>query len=449
MSLEILNRLASEAAVKSLLTALNCPLYLVGGAVRDALLSKEPDELDFTCPLNPDAMISRFESSGMRTIPTGIKHQTVTVVIDGKNIEVTSFRTAGMNPEGGLKLGLSIEQDLSYRDFTINALAFDIQNQVLIDPHNGKADLNAKKLRAVGDAKVRFSEDPLRVMRLLRFHSVLDFEIDPLTLDAAKHYSNAVSNCSIERVREEFNKLLLGVNPESALTLMQEMGIMNFFIPEFSACYGFEQNKFHHKDVFFHTIEVLNNSRADLTLRLAAFFHDIGKPPSLNVDDQGDRHFYKHEKIGADLTREIMLRLKYSNQQIDDVTCLVDTHMRPIQAGKPGLRRLLRDTGEVYPLWRELKEADSLAVRLDVDVFKCDLAKFDQEIEDIKSAPDVSPLANLALKGADLIEMGITPSPIFGQVLRALHEKVLDEPELNDKETLKALAKELLSRLPN
>ena len=449
MGIEDLKTLSKQEQIKLLLEALECPMYIIGGAVRDALLSKEIKELDLTCPLAPESMITKLESKGLKTVPTGLKHQTVTVVINDQNIEITSFRSSGMNPEGGLKLGKSIEEDLSYRDFTINAIAYDVNDDRIIDPFQGKRDLALKKLCCVGNPTERFQEDPLRVMRLLRFYSQLDFEIDNTTHIAAKSFSKDVANCSIERIREEFNKLLIGINSESALTKMQELGIMDFFIPEFSACFGFEQNKFHAKDVFFHTLEVVNSTRPDLTLRLGAFFHDIGKPPSLSTDEQGERHFYKHEKIGAELTKVIMTRLKYSNKLIEEVSCLVDTHMRPIDAGKPGLRRLLRDTADIFPLWRELKEADSLAVKIDPVVLKNNLEKFDQEIAEIKSAPDVSPLANLALKGNDLIEMGMSPSPIFGVILRALHEKVLDQPELNDKEILKKLALELASGLAN
>ena len=430
--------------VSAITNALNTECFIVGGIVRYALLGEEKGDIDLSCKLSPKEMLDRLKD--FRTIPTGLQHQTITVVNDKgnkENIEITSFRDLGMRPEGGLVLGESIEQDLSCRDFTINALAYDINNKKVIDPHSGKKDLENKVIRAVKDPNLRFSEDPLRIMRMLRFCSELDFEIDAETLNAAKELYQELKKCSIERVREEFNKLLIGKNPEKAITLMQEIGIMELFIPEFSKCYLFEQNKFHHKDVFFHTLDVIENTKPELKLRLSAFFHDIGKPPSLSIDDKGERHFYKHEHIGAKMTEAIMKRLKYSKKLTNEVSTLVNTHMRPTSAGKPGLRRLLRDTENVFEEWRMLKEADSLAVRDDVEVLNQELKDFDLAIECVKNESFESPYANLAINGDDLIELGLKPSILFKQILNTLHEKVLDKPELNNKKELTKIAREI------
>ena len=232
---------------------------------------------------------------------------------------------------------------------------------------------------------------------------------------------------------------------------MQEIGIMEIFIPEFSKCHGFEQNKFHHKDVFFHTLDVIENCAVkstakpedDLKLRLSAFFHDIGKPPTLSTDEQGERHFYKHEHIGAKMTEEIMKRLKYSKKLTNEVSILVNTHMRPTSAGKPGLRRLLRDTENVFNEWRILKEADSLAVRDDIEVLDQELKDFDLALEEVRNESFESPYANLAINGEDLIKLGLKPSILFKQILNTLHEKVLDKPELNNKEELTKMAREI------
>ncbi len=431
--------------ISRIVSALDSKCYIVGGMVRNALLNIEKGDIDLTCKLSPEDMLERL--SDFRVIPTGLQHQTITVVNnieesdDKENIEITSFRTLGMSPEGGLKLGESIEEDLSCRDFNINAIAYDIKNNRIIDPYNGLKDLENKVIQAVQDPKTRFSEDPLRIMRMLRFSSELDFEIESSTLGAAKDLYLELKKCSIERIREEFSKLLIGKNPSRAIALMQEIGIMDLFIPEFSTCYSFEQNKYHHKDVFFHTLDVIENIEPKLLLRLSAFFHDIGKPPSLSVDEQGERHFYKHEHIGADMTKEIMKRLKYPNKLTKEVAILVHTHMRPTQAGKPGLRRILRDTEPVFSEWRKLKEADSLAVRDDVEELNKELQEFDIAIEEVKNESFESPFANLAINGDDLIELGLEPSIQFKEILSELQEDVLDNPELNNKAELIKRAK--------
>jgi len=440
---KILENIAKK--VSSITNALNTECFIVGGIVRNALLGKEQGDIDLTCDLSPEEMLNRLKD--FRTIPTGLQHQTITVVNDDKeNIEITSFRDLGMSPEGGLVLGQSIEQDLACRDFTINALAYNIKTKKIIDPYSGAQDLENKLIRAVIDPDLRFKEDPLRIMRMLRFCSELDFEINTETLEAANKYYLELKKCSVERVREEFNKLLIGENPTKAITLMQEIGIMEMFIPEFSKCYQFEQNKFHHKDVFFHTLDVIENSSPDLKLRLSSFFHDIGKPPSLSVDEKGERHFYKHEHIGAEMTKEIMKRLKYSNKLIKEVSILVNTHMRPTSAGKPGLRRLLRDTESVFNEWRELKEADSLAVRDDVEVLNQELKDFDLAIEAVRNESFESPYANLAINGDDLIELGLKPSILFKNILNTLQEKVLDKPELNNKKELIKITQEIIAK---
>ena len=210
------------------------------------------------------------------------------------------------------------------------------------------------------------------------------------------------------------------------------------------------QNRFHSADVFVHTLDVVEKTRSDLVLRLSALFHDVGKPHTITIDEvTGDRHFFKHETVGAEITAKALSRLKYSNEINDATSALVRLHMRPTDCGVPGLRRLIRDTGELYPTWRELKEADTLATNVDAERFLTQLKEFDERITEIMKGPELSPLSALALKGKDLMAMGIPESPKIGVILRYLHEKVLDNPELNTVDGLsKIIATDFSELLP-
>lgn len=421
------------------------PLYLVGGTVRDAMLKRPPKDLDFASGLTPTELVELLEAAGIRVIPTGLQHQTVTVLpVDGlPSVEITTFRSKGMRPESGLVAGSSIEEDLSYRDFSINALAVDVATRELFDCGSGIEDLKRKKLSAVGNAQERFSEDPLRILRLIRLAAQLEFSIEKETWTAARAALAELPTVSIERIRDEFNKTLLSAKAGWGIMQLQRLGVLKAILPEIDSFVDFEQNRYHKADLFIHTLEVLDGVSPDLILRLSALFHDVGKPPTLSVDEEGERHFYRHESVGARLTREILTRLRYSNEIIKQVATLVKTHMRPLTAGPGGLRRLLRDTEELYPQWRELKESDSLACKLEPEQLMAELKDFDIRMQLIQEGPEVSPLSSLAIKGNDLLELGMSPGPKIGEILRALHEKVLDDPSLNTKEILLKLVADI------
>ncbi len=449
MNAEHLKQLASLAQtprVQALLDALGdeAQLHLVGGSVRDSLLGRESFDLDFASALTPDALLERLTQANLRVIPTGLQHQTVTAVpIPGEaEVEITSFRSAGMSPTSGLVFGESIEEDLRFRDFTINALAYCLSTKELIDPCNGQEDILARRIRAVRDARTRFEEDPLRILRMVRFACLPEFTLDSETKEASREFAAKIPAIAPERIRVEFSKILTSARADEGLGLLEELGFLRTFLPELSDCVDFEQNEFHPDAVFEHTLVVIMKTKPELRLRLAALFHDIGKPPTLSVDEEGRRHFYRHETVGAEMASEILSRLRYSNKLREEVVTLVRTHMRPITAGMPGLRRLLRDTEDVYEDWRELKEADASSVLLDPQQLNQELADFDLLMEEVKKGPNVSPLKNLAIAGADLIALGLTPGPRFGEILRALHERVLDDPELNTKDTLLNFVKE-------
>lgn len=438
--LATLTALASSPLVRQVARALGpeAELHLVGGTVREVLATgASSGDIDCATRLHPDAVRERLAKAGIHCVPTGLRHQTVTAVLSEGTLEITTFRGANMSPEGGVSASTSIEEDLRYRDFTVNAMAFAIDSDRLIDLHGGAEDLHARRIRAVGSPGERFREDPLRVLRMVRFGSARGFTIEEETFRAAAELVPRLAQTSIERVRDELSKTLVADEPARGVSLLQELGVLRLFLPEIEAFVGFEQNEFHKDDLFRHSLEVLEKTPPEIGLRLAALLHDVGKPPSLSFHPEtGSRRFFRHESIGADMTREIMKRLRYSSQLTDEVAVLVATHMRPIEAGAGGHRRLLRDTGELFPKWRVLKEADASSCKLDPEDLRSRLLAFDAAIEEIRKGPEVSPLKSLAVNGNDLLALGLKPGPRIGEILRALHERVLDDPALNTKESL-------------
>lgn len=416
--------------------------------MRDILFGAEPADLDLACALLPEELISLCESEGIAYYPTGLKHQTLTVIpaAGAEPLEITTFRSAGMSPQGGVARGSTIAEDLAYRDFTINAMALDPRSGELIDPFGGAEDFQSGLIRAVGLPGDRFAEDPLRVMRMLRFSAELDFEIESATAGAAAARVEALREVSIERVREEFSKLLLSPNPAKGLRLMARFGVLAIFFPEIQRFVGYEQNRFHKADLFEHTVEVVDKTSPDLINRLAALLHDVGKPDTLSVDERGERHFYRHEHVGAKMAGDILLRMRYPKHLAQAVSCLVATHMRPLSAGPGGVRRLLRDTGEHFERWRELKYADATSCKIGEDEVDGQFAEFEAVLAEVRSGPELSPLKNLAVDGKDLMELGIEEGPAVGDLLRALHEHVMDNPEDNRRDALLALARERMAQ---
>lgn len=439
--------LSAQTPIREVVDALGegADLHFVGGTVRDSILGRENVDLDLATAFSPDDVRGKLEAKGIHVVPTGLKHQTVTVVINEEHVEVTTFRSAGMRPTGGVIQGGSIEEDLLYRDFTINALAYSIKDDTIIDPTTGITDLEKHVVRTVGSPMERFEEDPLRLLRFVRIAVQLGFSIDEKSARAAQILAEKLSHVSPERVRDELVRILLSPEPRRGFTILVELGLLRYALPELEPAVGCDQNRFHSADVFNHTLDVVEKTEPELVLRLGALLHDIGKPHTISIDEiTGDRHFFKHETVGAEITNVLMKRLRFPNEIVEAVTLLVRTHMRPIEVGLPGLRRLVRDTGEQFERWRKLKEADTLATRADPIEFKRALELFEEKVVELKKGPELSPISSLAIRGKDLLDLGYPQSPKIGVVLRALHEKVLDDPSLNNRETLISLVPELM-----
>ena len=429
-----LRLLVQQGPLQKLISALSpAELYLVGGSVRDAFITTADTDLDLATALTALEVKQRCDSHGIRIIETGIQHGTVLAVIDEVHIEVTTFRVPTSRDVH--QTARDISTDLSGRDFTINALAFDVKEQKIIDPHNGLVDLERSILRAVGSAEERFVEDPLRILRMIRFGDAQGRTIEASTLSAAHKHVALLEKVSCERIKGELDKILLSPFPHRGLRKIHEMGALPYTIPELLPSVGFEQNKFHIHDVFEHTLWVLERTPHDGILRWSAIFHDIGKPHTLSVDPDGSRHFYSHETVSEELSKKRMKDLRFSTDDSRSIASIVRHHMRPLDCGAPGVRRIIRDLGKDLSRWRQFKSADSPPTVSDQD-FTTIANRFDEMLDtELKKMAGPS-YGKLAVTGQDLMSLGIKPGPQMGKLLKELEELVIEDPSVNSTERL-------------
>lgn len=417
-------------------------LHLVGGTVRDAFLGQHPSDLDLASRLHPEEVKEALQSSAFRVVDSGLSHGTVLLVHDLGQAELTTFRKA--SPRDFSAFSQSIEEDLSGRDFTVNAIAFEVATRTVVDPFAGVKDLSDSLVRAVNNPVERFEEDPLRILRMIRFGPADNRRIDLPTEKAALTLKDRLSEISPERIRDELFKTLLASAPASGLKAYRDLGLLSIILPEAIPSVGFEQNRFHSEDVFEHTLSVIERSPQDLVLRLAALFHDLGKPETLSVDDRGDRHFYKHEQVSEQIARSVLERFHAPKQETSSVAKIVKHHMRPLDCGEPGVRRILRDLGSDFDKWLLFKRADAPPL-MPEEEFEGSYRRF-VEMVDIEKVRRKGPAyGKLAINGNDLIQIGVKPGPDMGKILSELEEQVLDDPSRNTRQELIALAKGLIS----
>lgn len=426
-------------------------LYIVGGAVRDYLLNIKNEDYDFATDATPENVIAIFRS----TIPTGIKHGTVTVLFKGYSFEVTTFRSEadyldGRRPDK-VEFIRSLDEDLKRRDFTINALAADASTGLIIDNHNGIRDLKKRTIKAIGLAQERFDEDGLRIMRACRFASKLDFEVEENTLIAMKEKCNKIKNVSYERIKDELFKLLKGKAPLKGLQLLDDCSVLDIILPEISALKGIEQGGFHKNDVFKHTLlSVQAAAKYDypLNVRLAALFHDIGKVSTQKLDvnrkslyTDTSFSFYNHENISYDLTNKILTRLKASNQTINNVCNLVKNHMFNYTSDwtDGAVKRFINRVGyeNVIDLFK-LRMCDQEATFSKANWQS--VQELEDRIEKIIKNKEALSIKDLSINGRDLINLGIERGPQFSKILNYLLNTVLDDPHMNEREKLLTLA---------
>lgn len=410
--------------------------YAVGGCVRDSILGRVPGDWDITTNALPEDTKKLFK----RTIDTGIEHGTVTVMVDKEGYEVTTYRIDGKYEDSRhpseVTFTKSLTEDMKRRDFTINAMAYN-EEEGLIDRFGGLEDIKERVIRCVGNPKERFSEDALRIMRAVRFSAQLDYRIENETREAITELAETLNKISAERIQTELVKLLLSDHPEKLMTAY-ELGITKVIMPEFDKCMDTPQNNPHHMyNVGEHIVKSVQNIRADKLLRLTMLMHDMGKADTISIDNDGICHFYGHAKVSEDIAGNIFKRLKFDRDTMDRACNLIRYHDDRFPATPRNVRRAMNRIGNDFPLYIEVRYADTLAqsqfardekLKLIDDTFN-----LYQEIIEKKEAVTIK---DLAVNGKDLMGAGVSQGKEIGRVLKAMLEDVLDDPGHNSKDYL-------------
>ncbi len=411
--------------------------YLVGGCVRDALRGQLPHDYDITTSALPAEVAACF--SDKTIIETGLKHGTLTLHSGGMDLEITTFRTDGIYEDhrhpAMIRFAPTLQEDLARRDFTINAMAYHPQTG-LIDLFGGRSDLEHGILRCVGDPDTRFGEDALRILRALRFAAVLDFAIDAETARALFSQKELLHVISSERIRAELLRLLCGKAADTVLSSYFE--VLTAVLPELLPMKGFAQKNPHHiYDVWEHTIAVIQAVPPTPQLRLAALLHDIGKPDCFTEDANGIGHFYQHDRLGAEMTRRILRRLKFDNATTLQVVTLVREHGRQIEPSAKAVKRVLRRFGpEMFFDLIALKRADAAGQSPAFASRQGLYDRLEQIAADILSQKQCFCRKDLAVTGLDLMAAGLPAGRELGLALDRLLDAVIDEKVINEKDAL-------------
>ena len=410
--------------------------FLVGGCVRDMLMGKAPHDIDITTNATPDEVKAVF--ADFHTLNIGIKHGTVTVMNEGEAIEITTYRrestyTDGRHPDS-VSFSRHIEDDLSRRDFTSNAIAYSEKNGI-VDPFGGISDIENKILRCVGNPIERFTEDSLRILRGLRFASVLGLSIDEATEEAMQTCRELISIVSSERIYTEISKLVCGKNAGEIISRYSD--ILAVALPEIKDMKGFEQHNFHHiYDVLCHTAKVIDSISPAVDLRLAALFHDCGKPDCFSIDENGVGHFYSHASISARKADEALTRLRCDNATREKVVKLVKIHDTPIEPDSKTVKKKLQKYGEeIFFDLIKLQRADNMGLSPEFLYRQEIYSRLEESARQVIEENQCFSLKDLAVKGNDMIALGLKGKDI-GTALDELLKAVIEERCDNDRESL-------------
>ena len=411
--------------------------YAVGGCVRDSLLGREPGDWDITTSASPDETKKLFA----RTVDTGIEHGTVTVLLGKEGFEVTTYRIDGKYEDSRHPTEViftrNLREDLLRRDFTINAMAYN-DTEGIVDIFGGMDDLKRKIIRCVGNARERFGEDALRIMRGVRFAAQLGFSLEKETKEAMTELAPTLEKISAERIQTELVKLLVSDSPE-LIREAYHLGVTAVILPEFDEMMRTgQETKYHRYDVGEHTVQAVCNVPPDKVLRLTMLLHDVAKPEMKTVDADGTAHFKGHDIRGEQKAKEILRRLKFDNDTIHKVTKLVRWHDYRMPAEKKNVRKAMsKISADLFPMYLLVKRADILAhsmYRREEELEN--LSGLQKCYEEIVADHECVSLKQLAVTGTDLIGIGMKPGKQIGEVLNELLRIVLEYPEFNNKEHL-------------
>jgi len=443
--------------VAGLFAASGREVCLVGGAVRDMLRGKPPEDWDLATDAPPEEVAGIFRPAELRAkvIPTGIKHGTLTVLFRGRAMEITTYRVEAGYSDGRrpdlVRPAACIEEDLARRDFTMNAVALRLPSGERVDPFGGAADIGARLIRCVGRPEERFAEDGLRPLRAVRFAAQLGFALDPGTLGAIRGALETSAKVSAERVRDEFEKMLRAPVPSVAFRLMEETGLLELFLPELAACRGVEQKGFHRFDVLDHGLlacDFAAEKNFPPEVVLAALFHDLGKTPTRAVDEAGVATFHRHEAESERMAAQILRRLRFPRAFSDRVCHLIAQHMFHYTDdwSDAAVRRFVSRVGadNLADLY-SLRRADSFAAAA-VEPPADYLVPLADRVRASLVANQALSLRDLAVSGRSLMAAGIPAGRFLGRILAELLEAVIEDPELNTEEKLLEIAGRIAER---
>ena len=422
--------------------------YIVGGCVRDAYLGKSPHDWDICTSALPEETTTIFTQAGYKVIPTGIQHGTVTVRIKDKGYEVTTFREDGDYSDGrhpdSVKFVRSLQNDLARRDFTMNAMAYSPATG-LIDPFNGRKDIRNKVIRCVGRPEVRFCEDALRIMRAVRFAAVTGFVLEDSTRYEAWSLASCLEEVAWERKQKELVALLQG--EYAGMALRKYKDILAWVIPEIRPSFGFTQNNpYHVYDVWEHTVHAVEEAPAqDVIVRLALLLHDIGKPLCYEEDENGVGHFLGHGEVSQKIARQVLARLRFDADTVETVSELVGIHDRRFEATPKAVRKFMGQIGpEQYFRFLEVRAGDIQAQAPELVDSRIEKVERLRQIgQEVLAEKQCISLRDLAVNGHDLIAAGMKSGPEMGRVLSTLLDRVIEDPALNEKNTLLELSKDV------
>lgn len=419
-----------------LLEAEGFEAYLVGGCVRDYLMGCSPKDYDLTTSAKPEEIIRVF--AAYRTIETGIRHGTITLMMNERPLEVTTYRIeksySDYRHPDGVEFTGNLREDLMRRDFTMNAIAYH-PTKGMVDPFGGQADIQKKQIRCVGDPEARFEEDALRILRALRFAATLGFTLEEKTQEALFHKCSRLMFVSAERVTAELTKLLCG--SEVKRILLSYIDILSVILPELLPMKGFQQKtRYHSYDVLHHTAVALEHTPPIPRLRWTILLHDCGKPETFTMDQRGNGHFYGHEKVSRKLAECILKRLKMDRVTSERIVTLISLHDTPIEAEIKVVKRWLAQlTPDVFFDLLEVKRADNWGQAPEYHSRQKHYDELANIASKIIEEHECLSRANLAINGRDLMELGLQGKEL-GKMLQVLLEAVLDEKVANEKMAL-------------
>lgn len=427
--------------------------YVVGGCVRDTMLGREPKDWDLTTDAKPEEMMEVFKD--YKVIPTGLKHGTITIMVNDVGYEITTFRIDGNYSDNRhpdeVTFTNEITEDLARRDFTINAMAFNWIDG-LIDPFGGIKDLQYGFIRTVGSADCRFKEDPLRMLRAFRFASKYEFQFSEDLLTTIQNNSGLIQFVSKERIRDELVKIVTDLTSVYYMRLLWESMLFDYTIPTIDLMHNFEQNNpYHTFDLFVHTIHSVRHIENDPILRMTMLLHDIGKLTTKKDDEQGISHYYNHASVSAKEAENILRDLKFDNKSIERITTLIKIHdiQLSFENPKKQIKRALTKYGEsIMKDLMKVKRADIKAQNPSIEYSRLQkLDEYEKALNEVLESQEPFTIKDLAIDGKDVMRvLNLKEGKLVGKALRYLLNYVLDHPEDNNKETLTTILLEKISR---